>query len=254
MNNLKLQPGPVYGPVQSRRIGVSLGVNISPSDSKYCSFNCVYCHYGWTKVLTTDPPPSFYAQIPDINELAEALELYDIDRDTLDHITFSGNGEATFHPQFAQAVELVVKFRNRCAPQAKTAILSNSATVHRPEIRQALLKLDRRIMKLDAGDETTFRRINRAPAQVKLENIISGLKALGEFESQSIFIEGHVSNSQDATVKAWIEVVQDLKPSSVQIYTLVRPPADKSLRPVSPQRMQEIYKMALSAGLPVELY
>lgn len=254
MTNLPLQSGPVYGPVQSRRIGVSLGINISPTESKYCSFNCVYCHYGWTKVQTLEPTPEFKMEIPDVEELAEALELYLIDRELLDYITFSGNGEATLHPEFGKAVDVVLGFRNRCAPQAKTAILSNSSTVHREDVRRNLLKLDRRIMKLDAGDEQTFRQINRAPAELKLSDLITGLKALGDFEIQTIFLEGRVSNSTAKAVKSWLKIMLDLRPKSVQIYTLVRPPADAELKAVSPGRMQEIYQQAKDAGLPVELY
>ncbi len=253
MAPLRLQTGKVYGPVGSRRIGRSLGINISPVEAKHCSFNCVYCHYGWTKVLTLEMQ-SCLITIPSIEELAEALELYDVDRDLLDHITFSGNGEATLHPEFSRAVDVVNHFRDRSAPQAKTAILSNSSQVHRPEVRQALLKLDRRIMKLDAGDEDIFRRINRAPASLRLQDIITGLKALGDFESQTIFIDGSVSNCGEKAVQAWLDVMLDLRPRAVQIYTLVRPPADSQLRAVPNERMKEIFSLAKKAGLPVTLY
>jgi len=253
MSTLRLQSGLIYGPVGSRRIGLSLGINISPTDSKHCSFNCVYCHYGWTKVLTLDlrtQPTS----IVNLDELAEALEIYDCDCQLLDHITFSGNGEATLHPEFGRAVDIITAFRNRSAPQAKTAILSNSSQVHRPEVRKAILKLDRRLMKIDAGDEAVFRRVNRPPADFRFDAMVSGLKALGDFETQSIFVDGSISNSDDAAVKSWLGVMLELKPKAVQIYTLARPPADSEIKAVSRERMNAIFLQAKKAGLPVTLY
>jgi wyosine [tRNA(Phe)-imidazoG37] synthetase (radical SAM superfamily) len=193
-------------------------------------------------------------EFPSLDDLAEALELYEVDHSRLDHITFSGNGEPTYHPEFGRAVDIVTAYRNRSAPQAKTAILSNSTQVHRPEIRQALMKLDRRIMKLDAGSEEIFRKINRPPREVKFEAIVEGLKALNDFETQTIFINGHISNSGDDAVRDWIETLKIIRPKSAQIYTLVRTPADKKIRAVSRERLEEICAQARSEGLPVEVY
>lgn len=253
MKTLKLQSGMVYGPVGSRRIGLSLGINLSPTTQKLCTFNCVYCHYGWTKILTADPR-DFLRELPEVDNLAKELDDYPVDHFLLDHVTFSGNGEATLHPDFSRAVDVVTDFRDRRAPQAKTAILSNSSMVSKPEVRATLLKLDRRIMKLDAGDEETFRKVNRAPSDVRLEDIVSGLKALGEFETQTIFIDGSASNSSESAVNAWLEVMVELKPKGVQIYTLDRPPADNRLVAVSRERMRDIFYQAKKAGLPVTLH
>jgi len=253
MANLKLQTGMVYGPVGSRRIGLSLGINLSPFSDKLCTFNCVYCHYGWTKILTLDPE-IHKDRLPDVDDLGRQLDEYEVDRFLLDHITFSGNGEATQHPDFSRAVDIITEFRDRCAPQAKTAILSNSSMVTNPKVRQALLKLDRRIMKLDAGDELTFSKINRPPSELKLQDIISGLKKLGDFETQTIFIDGSVTNAGQEAVDAWMKVMLDLKPKNVQIYTLDRPPADTRLKAVDRERMRDIFYQAKKAGLPVSLH
>ena len=253
MTNLKLQTGMVYGPVGSRRIGLSLGVNLSPYTEKLCTFNCVYCHYGWTKILTLDPE-THKDKLPDVEDLGRQLEEYEVDRFLLDHITFSGNGEATQHPGFSRAVDIVNDFRNRCVPQAKMAILSNSSMVMKANVRGALLKLDRRIMKLDAGDEDTFRKINRPPSELKLLDIIAGLKELGDFETQTIFIDGSVTNASQEAVEAWMKVMLDLKPKNVQIYTLDRPPADTRLKVVDRDRMRDIFYQAKKAGLPVSLH
>lgn len=253
MKTLKLQSGMVYGPVGSRRIGLSLGVNLSPTTQKLCTFNCVYCHYGWTKILTADPR-DFLRELPDVNGLAKELDEYAVDHFLLDHITFSGNGEATLHPDFSRAVEIIADFRNHRAPQARTAILSNSSMVSKPEVRAALLKLDRRIMKLDAGDEETFRKVNRAPSDVRFGDIVSGLKVLGDFETQTIFIDGSASNSGESAVKSWLDVMLELKPRGVQIYTLDRPPADNRLVAVGRERMRDIFYQAKKAGLPVTLH
>jgi wyosine [tRNA(Phe)-imidazoG37] synthetase (radical SAM superfamily) len=194
------------------------------------------------------------SSIVNLDDLAEALEIYDVDRELLDHITFSGNGEATLHPEFRRAVDVITAFRNRSAPQAKTAILSNSSQVHRPEIREAILKLDRRLMKIDAGDQATFSRVNRPPAQFSFDAMVSGLKALGDFETQTIFVDGSISNSHDSAVKSWLGVMLELKPQAVQIYTLARPPADSELKAVSRERMNAIFLQAKKAGLRVTLY
>lgn len=253
MRNLKLQTGMVYGPVGSRRIGLSLGVNLSPTSAKQCSFNCVYCHYGWTKVLTLDSS-AHQENLPDVNDLARQLEEYETELYLIDHITFSGNGEATCHPHFARAVDIVNEFRDKHVKQAKTAILSNSSTVMNPSVRKALLQLDRRIMKLDAGDDKTFRKINRPPAKMKLQDIISGLKELADFETQTIFIDGSVTNADEKAVQSWLKVIKELQPKTVQIYTLDRPPADSNLTAVNRDRMRDIFMQAKKAGLPVHLY
>ena len=250
---LKLQTGMVYGPVGSRRIGLSLGINLSPINSKLCTFNCVYCHYGWTKVLTLDPQ-SHLDELPNVDDLARQLEEYSTEHYILDHITFSGNGEPSQHPHFGRAVDIVTDFRDRRAPQAKTAILTNSSMVPKPEVRKALMNLDRRIMKLDAGDELTFRKINRPPPEVKLDDIINGLKELADFEAQTIFLDGSVSNSGEEAVQAWLDVMLDLQPTGVQIYTLDRAPADFNLVAVSRERMRDIFLKAKKAGLPVTLH
>lgn len=253
MTILKLQTGLVYGPVGSRRIGLSLGINLSPTTEKLCTFNCVYCHYGWTKILTLDPS-SHAALLPQVDDLARELEEYDVDRFLLDHITFSGNGEATMHPDFDRAVDIVTEFRDRCVPQARTAILSNSSMVMKPEVRKALLKLDRRIMKLDAGDEATFRKVNRPPADLKLRDIINGLKVLGDFETQTTFVDGSTSNAGEEAVNRWLEVMLDIKPRGLQIYTLDRAPAEAGLVAVSRDRMRDVFYQTKKAGLRVTLH
>ncbi|MBU1651380.1 radical SAM protein [bacterium] len=253
MQTLPLQTGMVYGPVGSRRIGLSLGVNLSPITRKICSFNCVYCHYGWTDTLTMDAD-SENLHFPDVNDLMRQLETYQVDHHLLDHITFSGNGEATMHPNFDQAVEVVTEFRDKAAPQAKTAILSNSTMAHKPDVRKALLKLERRFMKLDAGDEKTFRQINRPSKAVDFNALIDGLKALGNFETQTIFLDGNVSNASDEAVDAWINVLSHLRPNAAQIYTLVRPPADSHLKPISRDRLKEIAERGKAADLRMQIF
>jgi wyosine [tRNA(Phe)-imidazoG37] synthetase (radical SAM superfamily) len=253
MQNLPLQTQMVYGPVGSRRIGLSLGINLSPYTEKLCSFNCVYCHYGWTKRLTSDPV-SKQVLLPEVADLKRQLEEYEVERYLLDHVTFSGNGESSQHPDFGKAVDIAIDFRDRCVPQAKTAILSNSSTVCKEEVRQALLKLDRRIMKLDAGDELTFKKINRPPPEIKFEDIVNGLKELGDFEIQTTFVDGSVSNCDQKAVDEWLATMTDLNPQAVQIYTLDRAPADSQLVAVERQRMRDIFLAAKKAGLSVTLH
>ncbi|RJP80218.1 MAG: radical SAM protein [Candidatus Zixiibacteriota bacterium] len=253
MTTLQLQTHIVYGPVRSRRLGKSLGVNLSPIPYKLCPYNCVYCQYGWTRVLSTEAEP-YLDDFPRVDELSRALEEFPASLDDLDHITFSGNGEATLHPDFNRAVDLVTDFRDRRAPRARTAILSNAALVDRPEVRHALMRLDRRIMKLDAGDETTWKRLNRAPARITFPALVEGLQALKDYEIQALFLDGPFSNSTPPAVEAWVRLAAELKPLRAQIYTLDRVPADATLLPVSPQRLLEIRDLARAAGLEVEVY
>ena len=173
-----LQTSCVYGPINSRRLGRSLGVNLLPSDVKLCTFDCVYCHYGRTDVKAVDPTEAnitFPALFRVVDELEHVLQGFKANNDAPDYITFSGNGEPTLHPSFDQIVDRVKVLRDQSVPNVPVAILSNSTTVHLPHVRQTLMKLDRRIMKLDAGSEEVFVAVNRPHASVSLSEIIDGL-------------------------------------------------------------------------------
>src|SRR6266508_3536472 len=167
---MDLQTGLVYGPVRSRRLGRSLGVNLSPPGRKTCNFNCAYCQYGWTDfpVRGTFPSP---AEVIDAVDCALARD------PDIDTITVAGNGEPTLHPAFAPIAEGLFHVRARRAPHAKLALLSNGSTLNRLDVVYSLARFDTRCMKLDAGDATTFRRVNAPP--MPLGRLIADLRSVG---------------------------------------------------------------------------
>ncbi|HEY83153.1 MAG TPA: radical SAM protein [Dehalococcoidia bacterium] len=241
MPAIALQSGIIYGPVRSRRLGWSLGLNISPTTYKLCSFNCVYCQYGWTKVWTMDASTQL-GDLPTPEEFEQALlEALRKNRDhEINNITFSGNGEPTLHPQFEELVSIARRLKERYLPSAGLGVLSNSSTVSLERVRRALGKLDFKIMKLDAGDPETFAKINRACPGVDYQIVIKGLKSLAGVTLQTMFIDGSPSNSGEREVLKWQERVGEIKPIKAQIYSLHRPSAASSLREVPAERLEEI--------------
>ena len=250
---IPLQRGILYGPVLSRRLGRSLGLNILPDEVKVCSMNCRYCQYSWTGMLAIQPA-LFAAFLPSREAVRRALE-EELKRlagagTPPDTLTFSGNGEATLHPEFPAIAGDVAALRDTYAPACRTAILSNSTTVHRPSIRAALGLLDDPILKLDTAREATFRSLNGPAKGVTLAEVADGLRAMdGNLILQALFVTGSVDNSTDDEVADWIRLTTDIHPRSVQIYTLDRGPADRGLAPVPEGRLRAIAAALRSAGL-----
>ncbi len=250
---LKLQKGIIYGPVNSRRLGRSLGINILPAREKVCPFNCVYCQYGWTKIHTKRPDKN--SALPSVKDVREALQeaLRTISIQPA-YITFSGNGEPTIYPDFGQMVEEVNAVRDELSPEAKTAILSNSALVSDLSIRQALSKLDLRMMKLDCGEVAVFKKYNQPCGGVDLEAITDGLARLTEVIIQALFSSGRKGNIDTKNIIAWMERLKKIKPSLVQIYTLDRGYPENDLKPATEEELKQIKALAEEAGLPARIY
>jgi wyosine [tRNA(Phe)-imidazoG37] synthetase (radical SAM superfamily) len=252
---LKLQSQLVYGPVTSRRLGRSLGLNILPLEYKLCSFNCVYCQYGWTRTHTLDGR-AHSADLPTPEQVGIALRefLARLNREGTPpaYITFSGNGEPTLHPEFDKIVDVVRRLRDEMVPPAKVAILSNSTTVGDESVRRSLDKLDVRIMKLDCVDSGVFASYNRPCGGVEVKDIVEGLKKLRGFTLQTLFTD---MNSDDESVARWLETVKYLKPEEVQVYTLDRSAPLAELRRVSAQRLKEIMRrVETEAGVSATAY
>lgn len=253
MHTISLQPGVIYGPVRSRRLGWSLGLNISPTSYKLCSFNCVYCQYGWTTVCTVDTADRL-DDFPTRDDFGKALESALHEHKKIDNITFSGNGEPTLHPQFEELVETAKQLKEEYFPKAKLGVLSNSSTVSIEEVRKALAELDFRIMKLDAGSVETFRKINQPVKGVDYGTILNGLRSLEKVILQTMFVDGAIQNIGDGEVREWIERVDEIQPMKAQIYTLHRPPAESSLREVSAERLRGIAAQTeVATGVKVEV-
>jgi len=236
---IPLHPEIIYGPVRSRRLGQSLGLNVLPTNYKLCSFNCIYCQCGWTAICTIDPTDRL-GDFPTPDNFERALRSALSAQKEIDNITFSGNGESTLHPQFEELVNIARRLKEEYFPEAKLGVLSNSSTVSTESVRSALAKLDFRIMKLDAGSLETFRNINQPCKGINYKTILNGLKYLDKVTLQTMFVDGSIGNTENQEVSEWRERVGEIQPMNAQIYSLHRPPAESSLREVPPERLREI--------------
>jgi wyosine [tRNA(Phe)-imidazoG37] synthetase (radical SAM superfamily) len=236
---LKLKSRLTYGPVQSRRLGPSLGINILPSKVKVCTFNCLYCQYGWTDFEKLN-----FTEIntwPSVDEVA--LELERVFRSIFhppSYITFSGNGEPTLHPDFPEIVDRVSHLRDKYLPHTKTAILSNSSMVNDASIRIALSQLDVRIMKLDAGNKKIFSQFNQPETDIKFEEIVEGLASLEKVILQTLFTSGPLGNFHKTNLSDWIKVVKKINPVNVQIYSLDRGSPSANILEVDKKNLDSI--------------
>jgi wyosine [tRNA(Phe)-imidazoG37] synthetase (radical SAM superfamily) len=236
-----LDRGIVYGPVRSRRLGHSLGINLFPRGHKVCPFDCVYCEYGHTTDLTLEPDnPISHSHAPSTEAVLASVERALHTTPNLEFITFSGHGEPTLHPAFPASVDGVVALRDRFQPRARVAVLSCSGLVARPEVRAALTRVDDRIMKLDAGDQATFRALNRPADGLSFEAVIDGLASLPETIIQRIVIAGPASNDRGPAHATWIEAVRRIRPVAIQLYSVDRPTAESSVRKVCLEALRDL--------------
>lgn len=237
MSGIPLQAGIIYGPILSRRLGRSLGINLLPLNKKVCSYDCIYCQYGSANVSVASESGITF---PSVSDVLSCVEQALRKPRTIDYLTFSGNGEPTLHPEFPKIVEGVLSLRNELRPQAKLAILSNSSRVSNPDIVTALQLFDAPMMKLDAGDEITFQRINRPAVSINFKNIVKGLKQIHKLMIQSLLIDGEVSNVRGDSYDAWVRTLVDLNPCEVHIYSIDRPTPVKDIVSVGSSRLNQI--------------
>lgn len=230
----------IYGPVQSRRLGVSLGVNLLPQRSKLCSFDCPYCHCGF------NTPKAEGARWPSPDEVAHSLSRALARSATRpDWITFSGNGEPTLHPRFAVVVDRVLTVRAEAAPATRVGILSNGLLAGQPSVRAALLRLDSRMMKLDPGP---MERVNGV--RYDLDQLVADYQALKPYTLQAMVVRGREwDGASDQSVAAWVPFVMRAAPDAVQLYSLDRPPADPTLQKVPRERLEQM-AVAIRSALP----
>jgi wyosine [tRNA(Phe)-imidazoG37] synthetase (radical SAM superfamily) len=249
---LPLKEGIIYGPVNSRRLGRSVGINLLPVRGKVCSFDCIYCQYGHTRVKTLDPGPEGF---PTFGEVILAAETALKSAPDFDSFTFSGNGEPTLHPQWPEIVEAVRQLRDRHRPGVRLSLLSNSSTAVRPQVQATLLRLDAPIMKLDAGDDVTLAAINRPVNGIRVKSILDGLAGVPGLIIQSVMLEGVVTNSAGNAFENWLGALAMLRPLQVQVYSTDRPVPVAGVERVRPERLQEIAARAADqTGLDVRAY
>lgn len=247
-------PAPIFGPVHSRRLGVSLGLNLLPGNGKVCSFDCIYCECGYNKDFRTKSP------LPSREEVSTALEakLKDMKENgpAPDVLTFAGNGEPTIHPKFPEIIDDTIALRNQYFPEAKISILSNAAHINRPKVFEALRKVDNNILKLDTVNEDYIRLVDRPAGRYVLSEVIENMKAFrGECIIQTMFVKGtfngiDVDNTTDEYVLPWINVVKEIAPRQVMIYTIDRETPDQFLRKATHEELDRILDLLNNEGIP----
>ena len=252
MSVLPLETGIVYGPIRSRRLGLSLGVNLLPTGYKLCSFDCVYCHYGRTDVKNLNADAR---DLPWSSEVLREVRAALRKVTNIDTITFSGNGEPTLHPAFPKIAAAVSELRDELAPNAKLALFSNATTAHLAHVREALSLFDLPMLKLDAGDPGTLAAINRPAPEVSWKCIVEGLGQVPNLVIQSVLIDGEVSNAKGAAFEAWVDALVQLKPARVQIYSTDYPVPESGVERVLPYELQRIAEeVRMRAGLLIETH
>ena len=255
---LPLHEGIVYGPVRSRRLGRSLGINLTPAHLKLCSFNCSYCQYGWSEHSRRASEPAFehWPSASTVTKaVAAALRSLAAQGDRVDRLTLAGHGEPTMHPKIKEVVAALRKVRDELVPDVPIAVLSNASTLERADVREALAELDERYMKLDAGDTATLRSVNGSP--LSIEQLVTGLKKVPDIVIQAMFVKdrtGRVDNTGDLTVINWVGALDRIRPKAVQVYTIDRTPAFPYLQPVPAARLREIVQRVRLAGFPCDVY
>ena len=240
----------VYGPIHSRRLGVSLGINLMPTDVKVCTFDCIYCECGFNQAVS-------HPTLPTREQVREALE-QTLLQPQIDVITFSGNGEPTLHPDFLGIMEDTCALRDRYYPQAKVSVLSNSTQLGRADVVQALRLCDNRILKLDSAIDETMRLID-APMnkQLTVNQIVEQLSLFdGDFTLQTCFLRGQVGdvavdNTTEEELAAWYKVVKQLKPKQIMIYVIDRATPVKTLEKISKEQMETIAEPLQKEGFDV---
>ncbi len=251
---LGLQQGILYGPVGSRRLGLSLGLNLMPDKYKLCPFNCVYCQYGWSRVHTRNLE-CYTQDLPTPEAVEEALTERLRSGVETDFITFSDNGESSVHPGFPEILERVTRVRDRYLPSARTCILSNAAGAVDARVRESITRVDLPILKLDAGDEATFNEINRPCPGLRFEDILEGLRRCGRFHTQTLFVDGAVENISREKRERWLQLLTELRPEQAQIYSLDRPPAASGLKRVPLETLERFAREAVErTGVPVKAW
>ena len=242
----------VYGPIRSRRLGVSLGVNLMPTTAKLCTFDCVYCECGWNQ-------PILHPTLPTRDEVRDALRTQlSAHQSQLDVITFSGNGEPTLHPDFLGIIEDTCALRDEYCPKAKVSVLSNSTQLGRKDVREALLLCDNRILKLDSAIDTTMRLVDKpVNAQLTVGQVVEWLRAFdGDFTLQTCFLRGVyegqvIDNTTDEELKAWYDIVDTLRPKQVMIYVIDRETPLKTLEKIPAEKMEAIAAPLREKGIDI---
>ncbi len=248
----------VFGPVYSRRMGVSLGINLLPDDSKYCNFNCIYCECGWTKNNRSK------LVLPEREILKEKLSnrLRELKGTTEepDAITFAGNGEPTIHPEFDAIIDDTIKIRDKISPRTIISVLSNASMNHKPAVRKALEKVEMNIQKLDTGIENTFQRLNQPLGNLTVGKVVENLLLFkGNLIVQTLFVRGsynghYIDNTTPEEISAWLPLVKKINPQYVMIYPIERGTPAEGLEKIPESELNAIAAKVEAKGVKTKVY
>ncbi len=248
-----LYPSPIFGPVHSRRLGVSLGINLMPADGKLCTFDCVYCECGFNSGQRPKQPRPTRESVR--SALEKQLQKMQDEGRLPDVLTFAGNGEPTAHPDFPGIIDDTIALRDRYCPQAKVAVLSNATLSHKADVFKALLRVDDNIQKLDTVDASYIQAVDRPVGSYDVDKIVQTLTAFGgHVMIQTLFMcgttqDGHdADNTSDRFVRPWIETLCEIKPEKVMIYTIDRETPDPNLRKAPAEVLDAIAEKVRAKG------
>jgi len=249
----------IFGPVKSRRLGVSLGINLLPTKRKICNFNCIYCECGWTNDIE-----KAVSKLPLREDVYKALELklseMKIKGQGPDVITYAGNGEPTLHPSFPSIIDDSLILRDKYFPKARIAVLSNATTITNPAIKSALLKVDQNILKFDSAFDSTIKIHNQPRVNISAEELINNLASFnGRVIIQTLFLRGThngitIDNTTPLEIEAWLKAIERIRPSEVMIYTISRDtPEGSSLIKVPLTELKGIATLVNSKGIRTQV-
>ena len=249
----------IFGPVKSRRLGVSLGINLLPTKKKICNFNCIYCECGWTNDID-----KAVSKLPLREEVYKALEWklseMKIKGEVPDVITYAGNGEPTLHPSFPSIIDDSLILRDKYFPKARIAVLSNATTITNSAIKSALLKIDQNILKFDSAFDSTIKIHNQPRVNISAEELINNLAGFnGKVIIQTLFLRGThngktIDNTTPVEIEAWLKAIERIRPSEVMIYTISRDtPAGASLIKVPLIELKGIAALVNSIGISTQV-
>ena len=241
----------VFGPIFSRRLGSSLGINLLPEEGKLCNFDCIYCECGWNADGRGDK------RIPRAEDVRKALtEKLEACKDAgtpIDSITFSGDGEPTLNPDFPEIIDLTLGLLDKYYPEAKVSVLTNATRAGRESVFQALRKVDNPILKLDAPTDEAAALINRPVGAYHVDDIVRDLERFeGNFVLQTMFLKGDGFASED-WVDGWMDIVRRLKPREVMVYTIDRETPMKGLKKYTVEEMRTLVQPLIDEGFELQI-
>ena len=241
----------VFGPIFSRRLGSSLGINLLPQQGKICNFDCIYCECGWNKDGLAD---TVLPTAEDVRKaLTDKLQACQSAGVPIDSITFSGDGEPTLNPEFPEIIDLTLELRDRYYPKAKVSVLSNATRLGQESVFQALCKVDNPILKIDAPTDEDIRRINHPAGTYKLEEVVRSLERFqGNFVLQTMFLKADGWESAQ-WVEGWMQLVRHLRPREVMVYTIDRETPQAGLRKYTVEEMRSLVQPLIDEGLTIQI-